>query len=139
MEYSAATTRNATTAAGFSYSTKDLARNIKRLEWFGYEVDPEWAQFCEFGPDDIGGPFEKLGIIRKRPRYDTVIAHQRVIDKMNELAWQQCMGHKPGSMPDGMKVVASDLIPPDRAYLIKVDLPLGPLYPSRGMRFFGDT
>lgn len=112
MEYSAATTRNATTAAGFAYSTKDLARNIERLEWFGYEVDPEWRRFCEFGPDDIGGPFEKLGIIRKRPSYDTVVMSQRASDAMNLAAERACVFGI-----NAMNVGASDLLPPDHAYL----------------------
>lgn len=44
----------------------DLPSIVKKAKWLLYEVDPEWKSFCEFGPEDIGGPFEKLGIIRKR-------------------------------------------------------------------------
>lgn len=43
---------------------------IKRMEWLTYEVDPEWSRFCSFGPEDIGGPWEKLGVIRKKPIFD---------------------------------------------------------------------
>lgn len=45
---------------------------LKRAEWLQYEVDPEWVGFCEFGPGDIGGPFESLGVIRKRPQLAAV-------------------------------------------------------------------
>jgi 3-methyladenine DNA glycosylase Tag len=120
MEYSA-TTCNATTEAGIPYSTKDMVKAIRKLEWFGYEVDPEWARFCEFSADDIGGPFEKLGIIRKRPRYDAVVMNQRAYDAMSKAAENICLyGFDPGKGDSfsAMNVVASDLMPPDSAYLV---------------------
>lgn len=53
-----------------------LSRNIepvsevrKRLDFiFDYEIDPAWRRFCTFTHEDIGGPFEQLGIIRKRAK-----------------------------------------------------------------------
>jgi hypothetical protein len=42
----------------------------RRLQWPVYEVEPEWAAFCQFGPDDIGSVWEELGVIRKRPELD---------------------------------------------------------------------
>lgn len=50
--------------------SRDMIKAMR--EWFlfstQYEVDPSWRGFCEFGYGDIGGPFEQLGIIRKREK-----------------------------------------------------------------------
>ena len=48
------------------YSAPTLLTAMKKMDWFNYEVDPAWRGFCEFGPEDIGGVWEKLGVIRKR-------------------------------------------------------------------------
>ena len=48
------------------YSATTLLTAMKKMDWFNYEVDPDWRGFCEFGPEDIGGVWEKLGVIRKR-------------------------------------------------------------------------
>ena len=48
------------------YSLSALQTVMKKMDWFSYEVDPDWHDFCEFGPEDIGGVWEKLGVIRKR-------------------------------------------------------------------------
>lgn len=53
-------------AAKVDYSLDALKASMKKMDWFNYEVDPDWRGFCEFGPDDIGGVWEKLGVIRKR-------------------------------------------------------------------------
>lgn len=125
----------ATTAAGFKYSTKDMVTALMKLEWLYYEVDPEWKRFCSFGPEDMGGPFEKLGIIRKRPRLDTVVmnAVQKMNDKMNELMFQQIMGHPPGeypaALPIGINIIESPLVPPGQAYKINVP-PIGLKFPN---------
>ena len=56
----------------------------RQSEWLNYEVDPEWSRFCSFGPDDIGGPWEKLGVIRRKPRVDVLHLSPDVFERMRE-------------------------------------------------------
>ena len=52
---------------GTATFTMDMLReSVREMDWLNYEVDPEWLRFMEFGPDDIGGVWETLGVIRKR-------------------------------------------------------------------------
>lgn len=53
-------------------------------QWSLYEVDPEWARFCEFGPEDIGSVWEDLGIIRKRPRVDHLYISEELMARVKE-------------------------------------------------------
>lgn len=57
-------------SAAFAYSKEHFVDEMMRLEWLKYQVDPAWQKFCEFTYKDIGGPFEKLGIIRKNPLFE---------------------------------------------------------------------
>lgn len=78
----------------FAYGTSPLTTNIpdysteavrKVMFDMQYEVDPEWARFCKFGPDDIGGCWEKLGIIRKRrPRPTHVFMPESTLRELRE-------------------------------------------------------
>ena len=57
----------------FAYSRETLENTMRQMQWIEYEIDPEWGRFCSFGPDDIGTVWEDIGVIRKRPRYTTVV------------------------------------------------------------------
>lgn len=64
------------------WSPERLAEIKQRLNFiFDYEVDPSWRGFCEFGHKDIGGPFEQLGVIRKRVRGDELLPYQMHVFK----------------------------------------------------------
>jgi len=60
------------------------AKLYREAEWLEYEVDPAWSRFCSFGPDDIGGPWEKLGVIRRKPRINELRVSQDIMDRMRE-------------------------------------------------------
>lgn len=64
-------------------STEKLRQLSKQLDWLQYEVDPKWARFCSFGPDDIGGVWEKLGVIRKRPPIAMLLVEKQIMDQLN--------------------------------------------------------
>lgn len=58
-------------------SPERLEEIKQRLNFiFDYEIDPSWRGFCEFSHKDIGGPFEQLGVIRKRVRGFELLPYQ---------------------------------------------------------------
>lgn len=59
-----------------------LRATISRMVWPQYEVDPSWSGFCQFGPEDIGGVWEQLGVIRKKPQIAAVYASQETLDSI---------------------------------------------------------
>ena len=69
---------------GHTVSFSDMLKAARDLEWLEYEVDPLWARFCSFGPDDIGSVWEKIGAIKKRPRYDTVMIGDEMLSAMKQ-------------------------------------------------------
>lgn len=97
----------------------------RQAEWLNYEVDPEWSRFCSFGPDDIGGPFEKLGVIRRKPRIDVLHVSQDVLDRMREYVQKEraAAGDPAGNnsnTPDprslyGIPIVMDNRLPPGSA------------------------
>jgi hypothetical protein len=94
--------------------------NVKKLEWLRYEVDPEWKRFCSFGPDDIAGPFEKLGIIRKRVIPDFAVVSQSTIDALNAAAWNGCIDPGKGESFSAISLISSPLVPQGGAYLVNM-------------------
>lgn len=123
-------TNNYTTNS-FKYSTQDLLKNVKRLEWLRYEVDPEWARFCSFGPEDIGGPWEKLGIIRRRPHFDTIALEKRAIEAIDSKFAKDLLEHQ--SPLFGMNVVES----PVGNYMVSTDFYDTIRNPARCIKFYG--
>jgi hypothetical protein len=76
------TTKQLTNTA--SFSVESLRKSFREMEWISYEVDPEWSRFCSFGPDDIGSVWEKIGAIRKRPRYDAIMIGDKMLKALNQ-------------------------------------------------------
>lgn len=87
-----------------------LATSRRILFEMNYEVDSEWARFCKFGPDDVGGCWEKLGIIRKRPPRPThCIVPQAMFDQLQSRP-EFDNNNRPSSMLFGLRVTASPLL-----------------------------
>lgn len=109
--------------AAYQFSIKDMVDSVKKLDWLNYEVDPEWKRFCSFGPDDIGGPFETLGIIRKRRVPDHLVINPESLKRVEQQLNAQLLGFDPGKGRDfaGISVIPNPLLPPDRAYMINPD------------------
>lgn len=75
-----------------NFSVAEMEKTIKKLEWLNYEVDPSWAKFCSFGPEDIGSVWEEIGAIRKRPKFDMLAVGAAVAEKMNQCIENQILG-----------------------------------------------
>lgn len=136
MEFSTGTY----TSAAFKYSKQDMLSSIKKLDWLNYEVDPAWKRFCSFGPEDIGGPWEQLGIIRRKRQPGTMlIAQQEMIETLNNIAWDACIGFDRGigGYFSAMSVISSPIVPPGKAYMISVPIAVNPEFynPARGICF----
>lgn len=67
-----------------SFSVDDIRKSMREMEWMNYEVDPSWSRFCSFGPEDIGSVWEKIGVIRKRPRFDAIMIGDRMLKELNK-------------------------------------------------------
>ena len=67
-----------------SFTVGDMRKQMRELEWLRYEVDPSWARFCSFGPEDIGSVWEKIGAIRKRPRFDAIMIGDSMLKALNK-------------------------------------------------------
>lgn len=107
--------------------TAHLEKIHRQTEWLNYEVDPEWSRFCSFGPDDIGGPWEKLGVIRRKPRIDVLRVSPDVLERMREYVRKERaaagVGDPAGNDPNtpdprslyGVPVVIDNRLPPGSA------------------------
>jgi hypothetical protein len=96
------------------FTMESFRRSVQRLEWLKYEVDPAWAKFCDFGPDDLGGVWEKLGVIRKRPELTgTLYMNPRDADQLIESIRLE----PPPCYDPGIQLQRSPLIPPGTAYV----------------------
>ena len=84
----------------FKFTVDDMKKTMREMEWLSYEVDPEWSKFCSFGPDDIGSVWEKIGAIRKRPKFDTLIVSESMKERLNRLMKGSVLSH-------GIQVVSS--------------------------------
>ena len=108
-----------------------MRESIKRLEWLRYEVDPEWARFCSFGPEDIGGPWEKLGIIRKRPTFNMIALEKLAIEAIESKFAKDLL--EPQSPLFGMNVVES----PAGNFMVRTDFDVRIANPARCIKFYG--
>lgn len=111
---------------GHTVSFSDMLKTARDLEWLNYEVDPSWARFCSFGPDDIGSVWEQIGAIRKRPRFDAIMVGEKMLKALNEQLERQvlngCSGFNYSSVRAdavlfGVRVVGSPLLS-DKAVLV---------------------
>lgn len=75
---------SAFSAAGKFDITEHLRKMTQKLEWLEYEVDPDFQGFMEFGPDDIGGVWEKLGVIRRKPKMALMALERRSIEALEK-------------------------------------------------------
>ena len=93
-----------------------IADSLRSLAWSGYEVAPEWEKFCSFGPDDIGSVWEKIGAIRKRPRYSMAIVSQQMAEAMNKRIESDLLN---GSSPMfGMPIQVSPIMSGMTGYMV---------------------
>lgn len=90
------------------YSATTLLTAMKKLDWFNYEVDPAWRGFCEFGPEDIGGVWEKLGVIRKRDPVQMAVVARDVAAAMNKQVENHILY---GAPLHGLPVYVDPLLP----------------------------
>lgn len=104
---------------GTATFTMDMLReSVREMDWLNYEVDPEWSRFMEFGPDDIGGVWETLGVIRKRQPLKSVLLSLQMAKKLNEHIERQVLNC---SMPThilGVPAYVSSCVADDKAYLM---------------------
>ena len=125
-----------TTQITDSTSTEKLRQLSKQLDWLQYEVDPKWARFCSFGPDDIGGVWEKLGVIRKRPPIAMLLVEKQIMNQLNNDFMKTVFDpiHIGGipivESPAGNFIVSK---PPDFG---PINMPVEPLAPLPSRRFF---
>lgn len=98
------------TAAVRQPSVDVLATSRRILFEMNYEVDPEWARFCKFGPDDVGGCWEKLGIIRKRPPRPTHCIVPQAMFEQLQIRPEFDNNNRPSNMLYGIRVTASPLL-----------------------------
>ena len=107
----------------YPFSMKDMLNSVKKLDWLNYEVDPEWKRFCSFGPDDIGGPFEKLCIIRKRHIPSHLVINPESLKRVQEKLNDRVLSFDPGKGYDftGISVITNPMLPHDQAYIINPD------------------
>lgn len=96
------------------FTMESFRRSIHQMEWLKYEVDPAWAKFCDFGPDDLGGVWEKLGVIRKRPELKGIV-YMNPLD-VDQLIESIRLEPLPCYAP-GIPLQRSPLIPPGTAYV----------------------
>lgn len=96
------------------FTLEGMRKNILKLRWLEYEVDPEWSRFCEFSEKDIGGPWEQLGVIRRRPRPDKVF-----VNKQDFLMVKKSIAEL---YPGGLPVTVSEHIP--RGIVIAMQNPM---------------
>lgn len=101
---------NMNTAASVSVRSmvSELMHLKRDMDWLSYEVDPEWKAFCEFGPEDIGGPFEKLGIIRKKQRPTMLALSQETLARVDALNRESFTG-KPSTAATLMGIPVMEL------------------------------
>ena len=124
---SSAVTFNEKTFSGLTavqITAKNIEDSVKRIEWINYAVDPEWARFCSVGPEDIGSVWEKIGAIRKRPGFETVVMSNKMIQKMNDLLEQRIIyGEVAESSPMfGVRFIGCPMLDDGIAYKIRADL-----------------
>jgi len=109
------------------FSVSDLRKAMREMEWLSYEVSPEWSRFCSFGPNDIGSVWEKIGAIRKRPRYDAIMIGDKMLKALNDQLGRQvlngCTGFNYASARSdarlfGLRVIGTPHLT-DTALLIK--------------------
>lgn len=107
-----------------AYTAETLRESVRKIDWLNYTVDPEWARFCKFGPEDIGGPFEKLGIIRRIDRIHSIAMSAAMAKTINEQCERQILGT---SRPDfGLNIITVPGIPENTAYLFSKPKPITP-------------
>ncbi len=110
------------------FTVDDMQKQMQELEWLNYEVNPSWARFCSFGPDDIGSVWEKIGAIRKRPRFDAIMIGDKMLKALNKQmeadvfngsfapSYGSCVAEADSKL-FGLRVIGSPLLS-DRAVLI---------------------
>lgn len=79
-----------------------LREKVRAMEWLEYEVDPDFRGFMEFGPDDIGGVWEKLGVIRRKPKMALMALERSAIE-----ALEKHFEQKIGDVLRGIPIVES--------------------------------
>ena len=95
---------------GVFYLRHDIDAAMKKLEWLNYEVAPEWSRFCSFGPEDIGGVWEQIGAIRRKPTFDQIVVSEQLMQKLNENFLSQIYSPGGPTLPEslfGIPVVRS--------------------------------
>lgn len=122
-----------TAASHITIDSESLRESVRKMDWLNYVVDPEWARFCKFGPEDIGGPFEKLGIIRRIDRVDTVFMSAQMAAEVNRIAEQNILGASLHGF--GLNVVTVPGIPDNTAYMFKS--PVLNLHPTHLCKLIG--
>lgn len=129
--------------ASVPITRESMFKAIRDAEWLQYEVDPDWQNFCEFGPDDIGGPFEKLGVIRKRRIPTHLMLSAEAMKELNEAMERQAFNPWGNGMSEfvadsmrGLGVIESPVVPNGKAYMFS---PLVMPLDYRRVVGFGDT
>lgn len=115
------------TASSVTYQS--ILDAAKRMEWLAYEVAPEWQKFCEFGPEDIGGVWEKIGAIRKRPVYSHLVVSNQALEAINKRLDREILyggavsysSHSHDAALFGVRVIGSPCLSPNQAFLFKGD------------------
>lgn len=90
-----------------SFSVDNMRKSMREMEWLNYEVDPFWSRFCLFGPEDIGSVWEKIGVIRKRPRFDAIMIGEKMLKALNGRIESDYFG-RPSSSVYGSGAAAAD-------------------------------
>ena len=90
--------KHLTISSTFKITAADIESMQRQAEWPLYEIDERWKSFCKFGPEDIGGVWEKLGAIRRR-RVDLLVVADSMRKKIDDLIEQQILGT--GNAVDG--------------------------------------
>jgi hypothetical protein len=113
-----------------SVTCQSIIDSVKRMKWLEYEVAPEWQKFCEFGPDDIGGVWEQIGAIRKRPVFSMVVVSNQALAAINRRVERDILCGSDVSYSSyshdaalyGVRVIGSPCLAPDRAFLLNGDI-----------------